>query len=355
MTAVAAGPDGDHLVFATHADADAGIGRVGRIVGVGTGGQLGFDHLFCEDSQADCSGGCLPTDVRRVAVSSMGIIAAASQRPDDGSISVALFDADGTFLRLASLAIDPAVADGLEVTGLAFSASGALALAGSYLPSAGGVRSTFVLELDVNGDDSVRWARSYDPGMPTEPGDLVADATGGYWLAGTLDHPSRGPDGWLLHVDATGAVEVSNGYGSTLTSGDRTERLTEIALTPTGGVVAAGSSNSWGITIGAGGVPNSESDLWTISVGPEGQLAFNTAADEVSSYATASVALPFSTARIQACQSQEMLDLDAFSNATSREVPIEERIPLYYDLGGGEVVRRQQQATQAGDTSHDTP
>ena len=111
----------------------------------------------------------------------------------------------------------------------------------------------WVLKLDADGN--VIWGKSYGGVGNDFLSSMVATPDGGCVLAGTSSSfASAGgtTDWWILKLDAEGVVEYNKTYG-----GSAEDHVESIALTPDGGYIVAGYTNSFEST---------DHDIWVLKL-----------------------------------------------------------------------------------------
>jgi len=115
--------------------------------------------------------------------------------------------------------------------------------------------------LKLNSDGGVDWQSAYGwDGMGTVGYDVQQTEDDGYVVAGkNYPYTERGNDGWVLKLDADGAVDWQRSYG-----GNDFDRARSVQQTSDGGYVVAG----WTESFGAG-----DPDFWVLKLDEEGTLS----------------------------------------------------------------------------------
>ena len=119
----------------------------------------------------------------------------------------------------------------------------------------------FVIKLDENG--IVEWQKTYG-GPSFEESDIILQTPDGGYIVGeeTFSFGAGGRDAWLFKLDENGNMEWQKTY-----DGSRFDEFSSIQLTPDGGYVFAGETQSFGVGSGA----NVE-NMWVVKLDEDGNM-----------------------------------------------------------------------------------
>jgi hypothetical protein len=149
---------------------------------------------------------------------------------------------------------------------------GGFMITGQTSAGALGLYDGWLLRLD--GDGNKLWERTYGGDQHEAFWGLVPTTEGGFFIGGSSTSPPGGnktsaafggPDYWVLRVNATGDVLWQQTFG-----GNAEEYLTALRLTPDGGIVFGGSSQS--PASGNKRTPHSgQRDWWVVRLAADGR------------------------------------------------------------------------------------
>jgi len=209
-----------------------------------------------------------------------GYVVAGESESSDGDVSSSKGDNDYWIVKLDAFG-------GLEwersyggshydvANSIAITSDGGYVVAGTSQSGDGdrsegkGIYDVWIIKLDAFGE--IEWERSYGSHAEDGANSIAITPDGGYVVAGQ-NRASTGDVGenngrydyWILKLDAFGDLEWERSYGG---SGD--ERANSIAITPDGGYVVAGVSES-----SDGDVSSSkgDNDYWIVKLDALGDL-----------------------------------------------------------------------------------
>ena len=119
----------------------------------------------------------------------------------------------------------------------------------------------WILKLDKDGN--VEWEKTYGgPGF--EESDFILETPDGGYIVGeeTFSFGAGRRDAWLFKLDVNGNIEWQKTYG-----GPRFDELSSIQLTPDGGYVLAGETQSFGI-----GSESNIENVWVVKLDVSGNV-----------------------------------------------------------------------------------
>ncbi|WP_082377284.1 T9SS type A sorting domain-containing protein [Chryseobacterium indologenes] len=120
----------------------------------------------------------------------------------------------------------------------------------------------WIVKLDQNG--GITWQKSIGGPNFEEFSSIELTADGGYVMAGNISTSTNSFNYWIVKVDSSGNTQWSKNYG-----GSASDKANSLKLTPDGGYIIAGSSNSNDGDITAG---NGNYDYWIIKLDHLGNL-----------------------------------------------------------------------------------
>jgi uncharacterized delta-60 repeat protein len=137
---------------------------------------------------------------------------------------------------------------------------GCYLVTGSTESKGAGDKDIWVLKLDAQGE--ILWDRTYGGSKSDYAKPTLLTPTGDYLISGYTESKGVGErDLWVLKLDAQGELLWDRTYG-----GSRNDSGTSIELTPDGGYLLAGYTESKG---------SGEADIWVLKLGAQGELLWD--------------------------------------------------------------------------------